>query len=40
LWCTSFDEDYLWENQDVDINTLTNPKIIEYYLEWYKKYNL
>jgi len=40
LWCTSFDQDYLWKNKDVEINTLTNPKIIEYYLEWYKKYNL
>ena len=40
LWCTGFDEDYLWENKDVKINTLTNPKIIEYYLEGYKKYNL
>ena len=40
LWCTGFDEDYLWENKDVEINSLTNPKIIEYYLEGYKKYNL
>jgi len=40
LWCTGFDEDYLWENKNVKINTLTNPKIIEYYLEGYKKYNL
>ena len=40
LWCTGFDEDYLWENKNIEINTLTNPKIIEYYLEGYKKYNL
>jgi predicted membrane-bound spermidine synthase len=40
LWCTWFDEDYLWENKKVEINTLTNPKIIKYYLEGYKKYNL
>lgn len=40
LWCTGFDEDYLWENKDVEINTLTNPKIIEYYLEGYEKFNL
>jgi len=40
LWCTWFDEDYLKEKKDVKINTLTNPVIIEYYWEWYKKYNL
>ncbi|MDQ7022137.1 MAG: hypothetical protein Q9M97_01145 [Candidatus Gracilibacteria bacterium] len=40
LGCTGFDNDYLGENKNVEINTLTNPKIIEYYLEGYKKFNL
>lgn len=40
LWCRWFDKDYLGDNKDVKINTLTHPKIIEYYLEWYNKFNL
>jgi hypothetical protein len=40
LGCTGFDEDYLKEKKDIEINTLTHPKIIEYYLEGYKKFNL
>ncbi len=40
LWCTGFDEDYLKQKKDLEINTLTKPKIIEYYLEGYKKFNL
>lgn len=40
LGCTSFDADYDIWREDVKKNTLSSPKIIEYYKEWYKKYNL
>ena len=40
LWCTWFDWDYLKHKKNIKENTLTNPIIIEYYWEWYKKYNL
>lgn len=40
LGCTSFDADYDLKRSDVKKNTLSSPKIIEYYEEWYKKYNL
>ncbi len=40
LWCDKFDEEYLWENKNVKENTLTKPVIIDYYLDWYSKYNL
>jgi spermidine synthase len=40
LWCMWFDSNYTNEYDDVKINTLTDPVIIEYYIEWYKKYNL
>jgi len=40
LWCTWFDEDYTKVYDSVKENTLTNPVIIDYYLEGYKKYNL
>ncbi len=40
LWCTGFDDDYLKEKAEVKENSLTQPVIIEYYWEWYKKYNL
>ncbi len=40
LWCTFFDEDYLQPIEKININTLSHPEIIEYYGEWYKKFNL
>ncbi len=40
LWCTGFDKDYTIDYENIKENTLTKPVIIEYYLEWYKKYNL
>jgi len=40
LWCTWFDQEYERNFTDVEVNSLTQPHIIEYYLEWYKKFNL
>lgn len=40
LWCKSFDKDYLVDYDNIKVNTLTWPVIIEYYIEWYNKYNL
>lgn len=40
LGCTVFDEDYQVDKSILEINTLSHPKIIEYYWEWYKKFNL
>jgi predicted membrane-bound spermidine synthase len=40
LWCTGFDNDYMVDYDSIKENTLTKPVIIEYYREWYKKYNL
>lgn len=40
IWCSWFDKEYMLEYDEVKINTLTNPVIIDYYIEWYKKYNL
>jgi spermidine synthase len=40
LGCTEFDKDYLKNKSSVEINTLSRPKIIEYYWDWYKKFNL
>jgi spermidine synthase len=40
LWCEVFDKDYQIDNNSIEINTLAHPKIIEYYGEWYKKFNL
>ncbi|MCP4523224.1 MAG: hypothetical protein GY828_03320 [Candidatus Gracilibacteria bacterium] len=41
LGCTGFDEDYkISDEQDIKINTLSHPKIIEYYGEGYNKFNL
>lgn len=39
-WCDYFDEDYKEWIQNIKENTLTHPVLIEYYGEWYKKYNL
>lgn len=38
--CTFFDENYLKDTQNLLENTLANPKIIDYYGEGYKKFNL
>jgi spermidine synthase len=40
LGCTAFDKDYQIYKEILEINTLSHPKIIEYYWEWYKKFNL
>lgn len=40
LWCSVFDEDYHINREDIRINTLSHPEIIEYYWDWYKKFNL
>ena len=40
LWCEWFDKDYMLHYDEVKENTLTNPEIINYYIEGYKKYNL
>jgi spermidine synthase len=40
LGCTIFDKDYQIDKEILEINTLSQPKIIEYYGEWYKKFNL
>ena len=40
LWCSVFDKDYKIDKTTVEINTLAHPIIIEYYGEWYKKFNL
>ena len=40
MWCTYFDEDYIKDRQNIEINTLTKPVLIEYYWEWYRKFNL
>lgn len=38
--CTFFDENYLKDTENLSENTLANPKIIEYYGEGYRKFNL
>lgn len=40
MWCSYFDENYLEQTENLTENTLASPRIIEYYWEWYKKYNL
>ena len=40
IWCRYFDYDYVKDIWNVEINTLTKPVLIEYYWEWYKKFNL
>jgi spermidine synthase len=40
LWCTYFDKDYMVDYDKIKENTLTKPVIIDYYIEWYKKFNL
>jgi len=40
LGCSGFDKDYLVDYDNVKENTLTRPVIIDYYIDWYKKYNL
>lgn len=39
-WCTFFDAPYLEWVENLSENTLANPKIIEYYGDGYKKFNL
>lgn len=38
--CSYFSKEYLTWTENLSINTLAEPKIIQYYWEWYKKYNL
>lgn len=38
--CTFFDEPYLEWTENVRENTLAEPKVIEYFGEWYDKFNL
>ena len=38
--CFHFEKVYLEWTQNLSINTLAEPKMIDYYWEWYKKYNL
>ena len=38
--CFHFEKVYLEWTENLTENTLASPKIIEYYWEWYKKYNL
>jgi len=40
LWCAGFDKDYLSDYDKIKENTLTRPVIINYYIDWYNKYNL
>lgn len=40
LWCEEFDDWYDVDYDDIEENTLDDPVIIEYYIEWYKKFNL
>lgn len=37
-FCETFDYEY--DNIEAEINTLTDPKILEYYREWYRKFSL
>lgn len=38
--CFHFEKVYLEWTQNLSINTLAEPRMIDYYWEWYKKYNL
>lgn len=38
--CSYFDENYLVWTENLKENTLSNPEIIKYYWEWYRKFNL
>ncbi|MBB1564795.1 polyamine aminopropyltransferase [Candidatus Gracilibacteria bacterium] len=40
MGCSYFDENYLEQTENLTENTLASPRIIEYYGEGYRKYNL
>lgn len=40
IWCDYFDSDYIKWTKNIEQNTLAHPVLIQYYGEWYKKFNL